>query len=236
MRKLTAGVLLIFASFVPVPAYASDGALHVHEPLFFDLVRGLGASQGELEVNALLSSTWTRGALEPAWAPEVELAISDGVALELELPHVADRLESVKTALQLTLPGRNGTFRHGLQLIEEHLWSEPREQVSALYVLGLGTGRFSSLSMWGASAELEPNGPEFGALVNVGFFFEWTKSLTLGLETNSRIGQRGFETIRFLPQIQKDLTNHVTVQLGIGALVREEEAAPFASVRFILQQ
>lgn len=236
MHRRPASVLLSIALLVVGPAGASDGALHVREPLFFDLVRSLGTHAGELEVNTLLSCSWTKGACEPTWAPEVELAVFDGVALELELPHTGDRLESFKTALQVTLPGQSGSFRHGLQLIAEHLWGEPLEQVSALYLLGLGAGRFSSLSMWGASSKLGTNGPTFRALINVSFFYEWTESLTLGFETNSKIGEEGFESMRLLPQVQKDLTNHVTIQVGVGAIVREEEAAPFGSVRFILQQ
>ncbi|OQX70267.1 MAG: hypothetical protein B6A08_00080 [Sorangiineae bacterium NIC37A_2] len=234
MHKGPASVLLSIFLFAG-PARATDHALHVHEPLSFDLVRSLGARKGELEVNTLLSCTGTGAGCEPTWAPEIELTLFDGVGLELELPHQGDRLESVKTAFQLTLPGKSASFRHGLQVIEEHLLHSPLEQVSALYLLGLGSGRFSSLSMWGASLRTEPNGPELRSLVNVSFFYEWTESLTLGFETNCKLGERGFESVRFLPQVQKDLTDHVTVQLGVGLLLRPEEAAPFGSVRVVLQ-
>src|SRR5690606_33047962 len=79
------------------PGLFPGSAPHIPEPLAFDLVRGLGARKGELEVNVLLEVPV--GGV-PHWAPEVEWALADGAALELELPIRGTELEAIKFASQ----------------------------------------------------------------------------------------------------------------------------------------
>ena len=76
-------------------------SMAIPEPMIFDLVRDLGARQGELEVNSLFIVP-TDGAdpTEAEIAPEIEYAVFDDFAVELELPFVEGELDSVKTALQ----------------------------------------------------------------------------------------------------------------------------------------
>ena len=66
---------------------AEQHAVRIPEPMVFDLVRGLGARRGELEVNTLVllpMNDWDDRHVD--WAPEIEYALLDGVALEFELP------------------------------------------------------------------------------------------------------------------------------------------------------
>jgi hypothetical protein len=74
----------------------------VPEPMVVDLVRNLGAMQGELEANVLfmlpLRNPWV-----PYWAPEVEIAFATGWAVELEVPIVGLHVDAFKLGLQGTL-------------------------------------------------------------------------------------------------------------------------------------
>ena len=91
-----------------------DHALHIPEPMVFDLVRGLGAGKGEFEANVLAEFPLDRTASrEIEWAPEVEYAFADGLALEFELPFEDGELEGYKGAFQWTIgrPG-GGRFIH----------------------------------------------------------------------------------------------------------------------------
>lgn len=93
---------------------SSDGMPHIPEPLLFDLVRPLGASKGELEVNVLAQHNRRSGRNE--LAPEIEYVLADGLAVELELPFDGNRLEQFKVALQGTLGTlRSGSMVHGWQ-------------------------------------------------------------------------------------------------------------------------
>src|SRR5688572_24541264 len=76
------------------PASPVDDLRTIPEPLAFDLVRGLGAARGELEVNTLGVVSLRRPGIH--WAPEVEYAFLDGHAFELELPFANQRFGGVK--------------------------------------------------------------------------------------------------------------------------------------------
>ena len=59
-------------------------SVNIPEPLMFDLVRGLGAKQGELEINALADFPVNHiSHREVEWAPEIEYALFDGFAVLL---------------------------------------------------------------------------------------------------------------------------------------------------------
>lgn len=102
--------LLVFLAIPAAPCFGSDSGselrgaegphaaehtVHIPEPLVFDLVRGLGARRGELEINVLgqfpVGGSNNR---KIHWAPEVEGAVTDGIALELELPFEGSELEA----------------------------------------------------------------------------------------------------------------------------------------------
>jgi len=93
----------------------------VPEPMVFDLIRPLGAKRGEAEVNVLglIPLRQRSGTVDDVpdplglvrrspdsqefeWAPESELALMDGFAVEVEFPLENSHLESYKAAAQLT--------------------------------------------------------------------------------------------------------------------------------------
>lgn len=85
-----------------------EESLEIPEPLMFDLVRGLGAKQGGLEINTLvhfpLNDFNGRGV---EWAPEIEYALFDGFAVEVEFPFENRDLEAFKLAVQWTIGASN---------------------------------------------------------------------------------------------------------------------------------
>lgn len=115
-----------------------DLVSHIPEPMVFDLVRPLGARRGELEINTLgLFPLRNRGrsrsvrdvpdALEDTdetridWAPEIEYALFDDFAVELELPFEDEKLVAYKFAAQWTLgTTMDGKMIHGTQGIAEY--------------------------------------------------------------------------------------------------------------------
>ena len=93
----------------------------IPEPLMFDLVRGLGAKQGELEINSLADFPLNNGSNRGVeWAPEIEYALFDNFAIELEFPLNNFELEALKMAIQWTIgSSKNNKFIHGIQVIGE---------------------------------------------------------------------------------------------------------------------
>src|SRR5690606_5928830 len=154
---------------------------HIPEPMVFDLVRGLGARRGELEVNTLGLVEIDRGTSRFVWAPEVEWAFADDYAIELELPMVDRHVEAVKLALQGTLPWRTRRTIMGWQVFGEVGLDRGASDVVAVYLLG---HRFdsmvSSLLMVGGRADLDPDeGLDGGAFIaNGSLFFDVEEWLT----------------------------------------------------------
>lgn len=88
----------------------------IPEPMLFDMIRPLGAVRGELEADALATQSLDGAAM--AWAPEVELAVADGVALELEMPMTGVRVDAAKIGVQATFgPALAGHLVHGVQYL-----------------------------------------------------------------------------------------------------------------------
>jgi hypothetical protein len=230
-------MLSAFAVLCSTSVNAAGRGPRLHEPLYFDLVRGLGAHAGELEMNTLVTEELGAQGVETRWAPEVELAVLDGLALELELPHVEDELQAIKGAVQLTLPAPSH-IRHGVQILEEHslVLAQSEEKLSGLYLIGTGSGRFSALLLAGAQGWLDQDGESsLHSLSNLSFFCELGKQSVLGLETDLRLGEAGLESLRVLPQFHQSFGNHIALQLGLGLAARVDQIAPFASTRLIVQ-
>ena len=93
---------------------AHNGLLDFPEPMVFDMVRGLGAEKGEVEVNTLVLVPTSPVAAW--WAPEIEAAVVDNFALEFEVGLRNIDLEALKFAFQGTVAMKEGgKTGHGLQ-------------------------------------------------------------------------------------------------------------------------
>lgn len=191
---------------------------YIPEPLSFDLVRGLGARKGEIEVNNLMEIRTDPDEVLVEWAPEVEWAFAEGHAVELELPLENTELVAVKLALQSTFPPGGRRWVHGWQTIGEVGLSGVWGEISWLYLLaGRFSRRVSGLMIVGPRFDVHDGDPlEVFGLVNPSLFVDVTEAVTLGFETNLGVGKGALE-VDLLPQFHAQLSEHVRLQLGVGA-------------------
>jgi hypothetical protein len=203
--------------------YASEA--EVPEPLLFDLVRRLGAQQGEFEANVLfrVEESTDLGALR--FAPEIEFAVLDGFAVELELPMQGNRVEALKAAVQWTLGSLGPTrqIRQGLQLIAERRLDREELEVTPLYIFGHRLApAYSYLLIAGVLAEIPL---AFGRVhwvpvLNGTFFYNYSREIDLGLEVNLQGVLGSYRDLRILPQLHLLLRTDWKIQMGFGLLQR----------------
>ncbi len=191
--------------------------------MVFDLVRPLGAKRGELEVNTLFQRSTERGApLE--WAPEVEWAFRDGLAIEAELPFENGELKTYKVALQGTLsPVAEGRFQHGWQVIGQRVRADGSWRGDALYLAGFRPREHVTLfTMTGARRAAFDGDVAVQAVQNTSVFLEASPSVILGVESNFVLGAADRRSLLIMPQVQLALGGRYLVEFGMGA----EERTP----------
>ena len=227
------------------PFGAEDGGADRHavlipEPMVFDLVRPLGAVKGELEGNVLVEIPLERAdGSDPSviWAPEIEYALLDGLALEFELPFEDGTLEAYKFAAQYTFgtSARNRLI-HGAQGIAEKLRSSGSWELSLLYLAGYRFGRtWSVLGMIGGRTIRGGNLPgDEEALLNVSVFADVAPAASIGLETNLAADFDGHTSALLIPQLHYEVTRNFMIQAGAGMAVEDGEATPAVAFRLIL--
>ena len=193
------------------------------EPMVFDLVRPLGAKRGELEVNTLVQPSTQRGA-PLTWAPEIEWALRDGLALEAELPMENGSVVTYKAALQGTLTaGGNGRFQHGWQLIGQRVRADDSWSADALYLAGYRPWpKITLFSMSGARRSVFDGDPVVQTVQNTTVFYQPSGGVILGVETNFVLGAADRRSRLIMPQLQLALAGKYLVEFGLGA----EERAP----------
>lgn len=191
----------------------------IPEPMVFDLVRPLGAHRGEFEVNSLFRTSPGTRPRHLLWAPEVEYTFADGHGVEFELPMEDGRVDSLKLAVQGTLPGpKPRSFIHGWQGIWEGA-VDGGADIDVLYLAGLRWSRQWSVFTMTGVRQSRHTGIAHTLLGNYSLFYHLGKETTLGLETNYSGG--GVDRRRFLlmPQVHTRRSRY-NLQGGIG-LVRE---------------
>lgn len=233
-----------------------DNVPSIPEPMVFDLVRGLGADKGEFEINVLslfpLNDTGPPTAPdfdpfgpspgssdrnEVEWAPEVEYAIADGLAIEFELPFEGSQLEAYKLAGQLTFgTGAGEKFIHGGQVIVEPDKKFEDWELTFLYLAGIQFNkRWSSLAMVGVRPEFNsrPGGEHVDGIFNLTVFADLTDRLTSGLETNFTFGESERTSLLLMPQLDLEITDQIQVQMGIGPGFSDSGTKALAGIRAI---
>ncbi len=213
---------------VPIP--------HIPEPLLFDLMRPLHAKRGEIEVNTL--GVISRGS-KLHWAPEVEWAIADGVAIEFEFPFANSRYDSTKLGLQFRM-GHDAKAVHGIQLLTEiGANADYQTSLSALYLFGYRfNDKWSLMSMTGAQAVVGgPESNEWRGLQNLTLFHDTTESITTGLEVNwAFTGRDLLEQFEVTPQLHWSLSESSMIQVGAGVAKTEHDRwVPQYALRVIRQ-
>lgn len=219
-----------------VPGLFPGGYPHIPEPLMFDLVRGLGAKRGEVEVNNLAVLGLRRRQQELMWAPEVEWAIADGIAVELELPMHNRELHAVKGAVQLTLPTARRNLTNGVQVIGEYALTAQDWRATALYLFGARMGKWSALAMIGGRTRIPLHrSARADALLNPSLYHDVTETLTVGVEVNLALGLDGDHAVTPLPQVHWQITRSVRVQIGGGVSFQTAYPTPLLAARIILE-
>lgn len=224
ISRLTGLWALIFALWfcsLPVQAQTEEDPTptspvpRIPEPLVFDLMRPLHAKAGELEIN-VLGLFQRRG---PAlWAPELEYAVADGVAIEFEFPFERSDWEASKFGAQFRL-GHNEKSVHGIQLLAEKALHQRDTQLNALYLFGHRFDeKWSVMSMSGARYSFpRAQGGGWEGLQNVSLFHNTTDHLVTGLEVDWVFNSKNLlRDILIMPQAHLELGEHCSVQLGVG--------------------
>jgi len=218
-----AGVGLLCLVARPAGAQSHAGHAPMPEPMVFDLVRPLGAKRGELEVNTLLVQSAQRGApLE--WAPEVEWAFRDGLAIEGELPFENGELKTYKVALQGTMrSSAGGQFQHGWQVIGQRVRADDSWSADVLYLAGYRPwAKVTLFTMSGARRSVFDGDPVVQTVQNTTVFFQPSPRVILGVEANLILGAADRRSRLIMPQVQLELADKYLAEFGIGA----EERAP----------
>lgn len=234
MYKFVFAAAAIVAAAAPMRA--QDANPHVPEPMLFDLVRGLGAKRGELEINALTVNDFRAGLDKFYWNPEVEWVVRDGIALELELAMDRGRVESTKLMTQLTfgspLPGR---YIHGTQVIGERSGIDDGFDASVLYVGALRFSERWSLSLLqGAKygAGIADREREYWSWLGNATLFAEVGRATWGLELNVETPRSEAPSVRLAPQLHM-ARGDWGLQLGTGIAATAGTRQSFAALRLV---
>jgi hypothetical protein len=208
---------------------AHNGLLDFPEPMVFDMVRGLGAEQGEVEVNTLVLVPTSPVAAW--WAPEIEAAVVDNFALEFEVGLRNIDLEALKFAFQGTVAMKEGgKTGHGLQGLVEYLIDEEAFVSTALYILGARLAPAVTLvTLVGPALESHVNGKTYG-----GFFLNFTlgwaphPQVVVGTEQNVEWFPNAY-LIRWMPQIHWQVCARFQLQAGVGLRHTPQKPPPLTS-------
>ena len=224
-RGITALLLIIFipasrGQSGPDPNEGSLSALkpRLPEPMVFDLVRPLGAEKGEIEVNTLFFKPLTGGGRELHWAPEVEVAITESMAIEFEVPVVNDRISEYKFAFQQTfglLAG--GKAIHGWQGIARFDRPDGHLTADLLYLYGIEIDRrWSVFTMNGMRRESTASEQGFAAVSNATVFQRISQHVVFGVESNWKVGGPTKSSWLLMPQSHFRLVDRLNLQVGGG--------------------
>ncbi|QOL25912.1 hypothetical protein LP316_00920 [Thalassotalea sp. LPB0316] len=217
-------------------------ALPIPEPMVFDLVRGLGAKQGEFEINTLgefaLNNTSDR---DVEWAPEVEIAVVDGLAVEFELPFEGRKLEAYKFAVQYTfenpLFGDASNYIDGWQFIAEEFRHEDLTEWTALYLSGFVYDKnYSAMMMTGARYSTGDDAEQsLEAIINYTLFYQVNDRMTLGLENDLAWHDRDKWSLLIMPQVHYELSDKFGVQFGVGAEFNDHKTNYTMGLRIVVE-
>jgi hypothetical protein len=189
--------------------------------MVFDLVRPLGAKRGEIEINSLAVAQGVRpssAAEAIEWAPEIEFALRDGLAFELEFPVEGRRLTSYKFAVQGSFrPAENG-LQHGWQTIAMVNRNGAGISGDALYLAGARFGRrLSAFSMSGIRTDATSRARTSVIPLQNGMIgYDLKRWMTVACETNFVLSKGSRHRQLVIPQTHVRLTRSSTLQLGIG--------------------
>ena len=240
--KILAALLLVCNSVAGQDGSIKE-SISIPEPLMFDLVRGLGAKKGELEINALSDFPLNNGSNRGVdWAPEIEYALFNNFAIELEFPLNNFELEAYKMAVQWTIgTSKNNKFIHGIQIIGERYIHDDILELNFLYVPAYRFNEvWSAIGLFGVMLESGADSPQknYTIILNASVFADINKHTVVGLEINNsdptfqRIDDNNMELL-ILPQAHYEFDNGFSFQFGIGPKFTHQITNGSAVIRII---
>jgi hypothetical protein len=214
------------------------------EPMFFDLVRPLGAKKGEFEANSLVYFPLRRQSKNINWAPEIEFTIKDGLGIELEFPMQNNHLEAFKFAIQGTLnQSAKSNYIHGWQWLSEYLIEDKSKEFTLIYLGGLHLKNDFSLFFMSGPRYVYHFRPiegidqktEIHALLNINVNKKISNYTTVSIEQNyGRHFNKGHE-YRIIPQLHQRLSSRYILQFGLGYEWYLGSSFPALASRFIVE-
>jgi len=218
--------LLFSINYLLAQEEESNQTVEIPEPLMFDLVRGLGAMKGELEINALVDLPINNiSSREVEWAPEIEYAVFNNFAVELEFPFENFELEAYKVAVQWTIGrSKSNKFIHGIQVIGESYIHDDLLELSFLYVPAYRfSDTWSAIGLFGLMVESGEDAPSNNTtvLLNASVFANLNEHVVVGIEINNsdptlqKVDDNDMELL-ILPQLHHEFESGFSFQVGIG--------------------
>ena len=189
--------------------------------MVFDLVRPLGAEKGEIEVNTLFELPLNGSGRDLHWAPEVEVAFTETLAIEFELPIVNATVSEYKLALQQTAGVfAGGKAIHGWQGIMRVDRRDRYVNADLLYLTGIKMNRSRSLfTMNGFRRETDGIEQGLAAVSNIALFHQTSKHVVYGLESNLKVGGPSKTNWLLMPQSHFRIVDDLNLQVGAGLQV-----------------
>ena len=219
-------VLLLISNLAIGQEKEIKETVEIPEPLMFDLIRGLGAKKGELEINSLADFPLNDASMRGVdWAPEIEYALFDNFAVELEFPLNNFELEAYKMAIQWTIgTSKNNKYIHGIQIIGEKYIHDDIFELNLLYVPGYRFNEvWSAIGLFGVMLEYGDDTPQKNhtIILNASLFANLNEHTVVGLEINNsdptfqRIDDNDMELL-LLPQVHYEFDSGFAFQFGVG--------------------
>jgi hypothetical protein len=219
------------ADIVTLPSKVSHA-----EPVFFDLIRDLGARKGERELNIGIGMVSTDAYPIQSYLVEYEFAPINRLGVEIELPfsfhHIPENEDPAQT--DTGLEGIKAAFQYSLYVSEKHqttmaigyIYEMHGKSFNMLQYSGSTHNPFFIIAKrWGRLHTLLYTGPSFESerqhhlqslLVNtnIDYVLPGTKNF-IGIELNKEITNEHVAMI-IRPQVKMALSNQMALGLAIG--------------------
>jgi hypothetical protein len=259
VSKIAIGLLFIIISTGCMGQTPLPKVSHA-EPIYFDLIRDLGARKGEKELNAGLGMTHTGQAVDYHYLVEYEFAPINRLGLELEVPllfhttsteatdtkdtRANNGMEGIKAAVQYSFfvsPKLNTTLAIG------YIFETKREGFNIMHATGTEHNPFFiAAKKWGRQFHtLVYTGPSYefdretGELTrrwivnsNVHYVLPNTKNF-VGIEVNQVLRHHHAEMV-LRPQVKMTLSSSSAIGIAWGIDTSHEHAMDFL-VRWIYE-
>ena len=180
--------------------------------MVYDLMRGLDAKKGEFEFNTLYFSSGDM-------SPEVELAVKDGWAFELETPMSHGKFQSLKWGTQYTFYKKGNELLMGLQgIVEDHLYQNRNDYSLTLVVDYQIAPKISFVGIGGIrSATMNEKIDHNVTILNLSLFYSLSDHFFFGVENNKKLYFVDKEVhVTTIPQISWRLSKRLRLQAGVG--------------------